>query len=250
MAERFTGMYPHCQKYGITSETLECDSPILPEVQYITNALVIELNAIRSSKNCSWQRFHGWIQALFGERYPHTTEAPSTSSLRAAVVKLEGKKKLLKKRKDTSQLDDFICQEFLLPGRRHKRGSIAPDFDVNPDAEVDRQVNIQLAKELAEKSQELSTVNEKYSKLRKQHEASTAKVRNKNKIIKRREVALHQMGELLTTTKEDLETAEEKISGLKDDQKRLNQRIIYWKEKASAIANADSDEPIEELIHY
>ena len=29
---------------------------------------------------------------------------------------------------------------------------------LNPDAEVDRQVNIQLAKELAEKSQGLSTV--------------------------------------------------------------------------------------------
>ena len=74
----------------------------------------------------------------------------------------------------------------------------------------------------------MSTVKEKYSKLRKQHETSTVKVRNK--IIKRRKVALHQMGELLTTTKEDLETAEEKISRLKDDQKRLNQRIVYWKE--------------------
>ena len=99
----------------------------------------------------------GYKQALFGERYPHTTEAPSTSSLRAAVVKLEGKKK---KRKDTSQLDDFICQEFVLPGRRHERGSIAPDFDVNPDAEVDRQVNVQLAKELAEKSRVVDSQRE------------------------------------------------------------------------------------------
>ena len=46
------------------------------------------------------------------------------------------------------------------------------------------------------------------------------------------DVSLQKSKELLAATKEDLETAEERISGLKQDQKRLNQRILYWKEKA------------------
>ena len=127
----------------------------------------------------------------------------------------------------------------------------------HPEVEVDRQVNVQLAKELAEKSQELSTVKQKYNKLRQQHEASISRIRNKNKLIKRRDLALQDMDvslqklkELLAATKEDLETAEERISGLKQDQKRLNQRILYWKEKAQNLANMDNDETVEELIHY
>ena len=58
----------------------------------------------------------------------------------------------------------------------------------HPEVEVDRQVNVQLAKELAEKSQELSTVKQKYDKLRQQHEASISRIRNKNKLIKRRDL--------------------------------------------------------------
>ena len=114
-----------------------------------------------------------------------------------------------------------------------------------------------MAKELAEKSQELSTVKQKYDKLRQQHEASISRIRNKNKLIKRRDLALQDMDvslqkskELLAANKEDLETAEERISGLKQDQKRLNQRILYWKEKAQNLANVDNDETVEELIHY
>ena len=49
------------------------------------------------------------------------------------------------------------------------------------EAEVHRQANIQLAKELAEKSQELPSVINKYDKLRQQIEASIAKTRNKIK---------------------------------------------------------------------
>ena len=87
---------------------------------------------------------------------------------------------------------------------------------MHPEVEVHRQVNVQLAKELAEKSQELSTVRDKYDKLR-QHEASISKIRNKNKLIKRRDLTLLNMDEslqksreLVAATKEDLEIAEKK----------------------------------------
>ena len=123
MAKRSTGTYPECQKHGISSETIDKD---LPEVEHLTNALIVELNSIRLSQNYTWQNFHGWIQALLGKKYLHSTEAPSTSSLRAAVVKLETKRKLLKKKADTSLLDEFNCEEFLLPGRRHKHSSPDP----------------------------------------------------------------------------------------------------------------------------
>ena len=173
------------------------------------------------------------------------------------MIKLEATKKSLKKKADTHLLDELNCQEFLLPGRRHKRTSPGPVVRAHPEVDVDRQVNVQLAKELAEKSQELSTVKQKYDKLRQQHEASISRIRNKNKLIKRRDLALQDIDvslqkskELLAATKEDLETAEERISGLKQDQKRLNQRILYWKEKAQNLANMDNDETVEELIHY
>ena len=181
MAKSSTGMYPQCQKHGISPEIMDRD---LTEVEYITNALVMELNSIRLSQNCTWQKFHGWIQALLGTRYPCATDAPSTSSLRAAVIKLEATKKSLKKKADTHLLDELNCQEFLLPGRRHKRISPGPVVRAHPEVDIDRQVNVQLAKELAEKSQELSTVKQKYDKLRQQHEASISRIRNKNKQLK------------------------------------------------------------------
>ena len=154
-------MHPQCQKHGISLETMDKD---LPEVEHLTNALIVELNSIRLSQNYTWQKFHGWIQVLLGKNYPCTTEAPSTSSLRAAVVKLEAKRKQLKKKADTRLLDQFNCEEFLLPGRRHKHSSPDPAekvVRVHPEVEVHKQVNIQLAKELAEKSQELSSVRNK-----------------------------------------------------------------------------------------
>ena len=41
MAKSSTGMYPQCQKHGISPEIMDRD---LTEVEYITNALVMELN--------------------------------------------------------------------------------------------------------------------------------------------------------------------------------------------------------------
>ena len=201
---------------------------------------------------------------LLGKNYPCTTEAPSTSSLRAVVVKLEAKSlKTIEeesRHKVTSLLDQFNCEEFLLPGRRHKHSSPDPAekvVRVHSEVEVHKQVNIQLANELAEKSQELSSAGNKYDKLKQQHEASISKIRNKNKLIKRRDLALSDMDESLQTskelvaaTKEDLETAEKKISELRRNQKRLNDRISYWKTKAQSLACADDDEVVEELIHY
>ena len=174
-------MYPQCQKHGISPEAINKD---LPEVEHLTNALIVELNSIRLSQNYTWQTFHGWIQALLGKNYPCTAEAPSTSSLRAAVVKLEAKRKLIKKKADTSLLDEFNREQFLLPGRRYKHSSPDPveTVKVHPELEVHKQVNIQLAKELAEKSQELSSVRDRYDKLRQQHEASISRIRNKNKL--------------------------------------------------------------------
>ena len=210
-------MYPQCQKHGISPQTMDKD---LPEVEHLTNALIVELSSIRLSQNYTWQKFHGWIQALLGRNYPCAAEAASTSSLQAAVVKYEAKRKLLKKKADTSLPDEFNCEEFLLPGRRHKHNS--PDsaekiVQVHPEVEVHRQVNIQLAKELAEKSQELLNIRDKYDKLRQQHEASISRIRNKNKSIKRRDLALQNMDEslqkskeLLAATTEDLEIAEKK----------------------------------------
>ena len=78
MAKSFTDMYPQCQKHGTSPETIDKD---FPEVEHLTNTLIVELNIIRLSQNYTWQQFHGWIQALLGKKYPSTTETPSTSSL-------------------------------------------------------------------------------------------------------------------------------------------------------------------------
>ena len=114
MAKSSIGMYPQCQKHGISPEIIDKD---LPELEHFTNTVIVELDSIRLSQNYTWQQCHGWIQALLGKMYPCTTEVPSTSSLRAAVVKLEAKRKLLEKKADPSLLDEFNCEEFLLPGR-------------------------------------------------------------------------------------------------------------------------------------
>ena len=57
MAKSSTGMYPQCQKHGISPEIMDRD---LTEVEYITNALVMELNSIRLSQNCTWQKI-SWL---------------------------------------------------------------------------------------------------------------------------------------------------------------------------------------------
>ena len=45
--------------------------------------------------------------------------------------------------------------------------------------------------------------------------------------------SLQKSKELVTATKVDLEIAEKELSGLRQNQKCLNQQISFWKEKST-----------------
>ena len=53
MSKGSTGVYPECQKHGISPETIDKD---LPEVEHPTNASIVELNSIILSQNYTWQK--------------------------------------------------------------------------------------------------------------------------------------------------------------------------------------------------
>ena len=83
---------------------------------------------------------------------------------------------------------------------------------VHPEAEIHRQINIQLEKKLAEK----------YKRLRQQREASNIHHASKIRKKKRRDLALPNKDEslqkskkLVTATKENLEIAKKNNSGLR-----------------------------------
>ena len=179
------------------------------------------------------------------------------------------KKSAARSTADEKKLHDFLQTEFTLPKHRSQKcsskstevtsGKLAYTRD-DYDKEIQSAVSKQLAEELAVKTLEYDDLRKKHCKLQERHEASTCRVRNRNKKIKTRDRALAEKEEMiqektrkiketklaLEGSDRKLEQVTDKVKRLTADKKRLEQRLHYWQQKAELLSRAD----FEELVEY
>ena len=182
------------------------------------------------------------------------------------------KKSAARSTADEKKLHNFLQTEFTLPKHRSQKCS-SKSTEVTSvklaytrddyDKEIQSVVSKQLAEELAVKTLEYDDLRKKHCKLQERHEASTCRVRNRNKKIKTRDRALAEKEEMiqektrkiketklaLEGSDRKLEQVTDKVKRLTADKKRLEQRLHYWQQKAELLSRADF-EPIEELVEY
>lgn len=115
---------PICSKNDITSSMLlsyvSTKSRVhLPEVQTITNELVLELSRFKDRHSqCTFKTLHEWIRALHGSIWPQE-EAPTYQAISKSIERLTARLSKLKKQHSTAKKDEIISEflqhEYILP---------------------------------------------------------------------------------------------------------------------------------------
>ena len=123
-----------CSKNGITSSMLFSyvstkSCVCLPEVQTITNELILELSRFKDQHlQCTFKTLHEWIRALHdGSIWPQE-EAPTYQAISKSIERLTARLCKLKKQHSTAKKDEIISEflqhEYVLPKLGFYKGRV------------------------------------------------------------------------------------------------------------------------------
>lgn len=191
MASRFY----HLEKCGASASEIE-DGSFSP-VPLVTVGAVLELKELKECRGCSWTVCSGWLQALYGNKWPRSGPIPN-STLSTAIKRLEHQVK---------QNKQLVYVEFVVPGDKpislssgstggvsvtvSDTGSVCSSSDFMPQPvppEGDAQSALarevfELREKLTESKQCLEKSLEQEGSLRKKVKSLQAKVRRRQSDI-------------------------------------------------------------------
>ena len=115
-----------CANQGITPSMLLEHVTKLPELEKVTNEIVLELVHFKDhTRECSFQTLYLWIKQLYGKSWPE--KPPTIQAIARSISRLSARLAKLRKQHSSPKKDFSICeflqQEFILPsiGLRHGR---------------------------------------------------------------------------------------------------------------------------------
>ena len=220
-----------CTQNGITGPMLlsyvsPTSAANLPEVETITNGLLLELVRFKDQHlQCTLKTLYRWMKDLYGKRWPQE-EAPTSFAINKSIERLSAKLSKLKKQHTSLEKDDslskFLQQEYVLPKLGLCRGRVLHFSPARKQAHATavckEHTSEQLCREVEKKMYALT--------------------RNANKRLKRREaliqkqkMQIHDQLQTITTYERKLEGAESKLSKLKAKISRINHRASYWRSR-------------------
>ena len=203
---------PECTKNGINVSMLlsyvlktstESCVQHLPEVQTVTNELVLELIRFKDRHSqCTFRHFQEWMQHLFGKKWP--TEAPTSQAISKSTERLMARLSKLKKLHSTVEKDgtisEFLKQEYVLPRLGLSKGRVLhfspvkkPTCATLQTASPTQDDYIQMYKELKQKMYAVK--------------------RNANERLKCREKVIHQQKKQIHSQQEAIRKYEKKLKG-------------------------------------
>ena len=205
MASAVDELGPECTKNGINVSMLlsyvlktstESCVQHLPEVQTVTNELVLELIRFKDRHSqCTFRHFQEWMQHLFGKKWP--TEAPTSQAISKSTERLMAR---LSKLKKLHSISEFLQQEYVLPRLGLSKGRVLhfspvkkPTCATLQTASPTQDDYIQMYKELKQKMYAVK--------------------RNANKRLKWREKVIHQQKKQIHSQQEAIRKYEKKLKG-------------------------------------
>lgn len=210
---------------GISAAVLLSNDVSLPEIDAVTNKIVLELAKFKDFHQCTFKTLYKWIKDLFGVKWP-PNEAPTLPAIVKSIERLRAQLMNLKKHHTSIQKDqliaEFLQQNFVLPklGLSHGRVihfSPAKNSKVRPEQ----------YKELKKK---IYSINRNANKRLKRREA----------VIEQQKVQLHSQALVVKDYEKKLMRATSQLSDLRSKLNRVNHRASYWKARVHNVKNQSS----------
>lgn len=110
---------PECTKYVIKSSMLLSDVPNLPELDLISNEIILELACFKDKHwQCRYKNVYLWVKELFGAKWPE--QAPSQQAVVQSIKRLSAGLSVLKKCPTSAteregRILDYLQCEYVLP---------------------------------------------------------------------------------------------------------------------------------------
>ena len=220
-----------CANQGITPSMLLEHVTKLPELEKVTNEIVLELVHFKDhTTECSFQTLYLWIKHLYGKSWPE--KPPTIQAIARSISRLSARLAKLRKQHSSPEKDFSICeflqQEFILPsiGLRHGR------------------VQHFSPKRTASSSKRVVTASSDEKLCLEMKTKMYAITRNANKRLKRREALISEQKEcienqraLIKNYKRKMKAAESKVEDLRAKISRVSHRATYWRGKAEGSSS-------------
>ena len=206
---------------------------IIPELEIVTNELVLELCKFKDQHNCTYKDFYAWIKSCYGKKWPEE-QTPTHQAIAKSAERLKAKVSKLKKQHDTNEkvesIATFFQQEYSLPKLGYSHGQV---------------VHFSPLRQLLPSSQQKDHHEDlRYAELKKKLYAST---RNANKRLNRREEKIQQQKDEIQHQLHQINSYEKKVKGLecqlskiRSNLDRVNHRALYWKKKVGDAKDLSS----------
>ena len=220
-----------CSQVGIhSSSLLSYTSSLilvqLPEVQVITNELILELLRFKDQHpQCTFRIFYCWLKNLYGKNWPDETPPTCkavTKSIRRLMEAFEKLKKENSSEDKNHKIAEFLKQEYILPKLQIYKGKV---LHFSP-------VKNHLTKQIVCSQKQVKEFRQKVY----------AATRNANKKLRRREAIIAQQKACIESQQLEIKMHERKLQGanhqvnqLRAKLNRVNHRTLYWKRRVTEI---------------
>ena len=219
-----------CTQHGIWPSMLLSDISKLPELESVTNEIVLELARFKDRHSqCTFKDLYAWIKGLFGMKWPE--QAPNHQAVAQSIKRLLAGLSKLKKCSTSTEREgkilEYLMQDYALPQLGFCRGRV---------------VRFGTAKQSSSKTEQ-HLKQKMYSITRN----ANKRLKHRRAIISKQKICIESQHQKIKTYERKLQGAEARESRAKIS--RVNHRVAYWRARVDSIKHQTSAKKTKQLQH-